>query len=55
MKFGQLRKYNKRNIFFKDYAENEARRLVRDIFLFFRRAQYEVKASGQQLSFYIFR
>ena len=37
MKFGQLRKYN-RNILFKDYAENEARRLVRDIFLFFKRA-----------------
>ena len=24
MKFGQLKEYNKRNIFFKDYAGNEA-------------------------------
>ena len=38
MKFGQLIEYNKRNIFFKNYAENQARRLVPDLFL---------KASGQ--------
>ena len=35
MKFGQLVKHSKRNIFFKNYAENEARRLVPDFFLFF--------------------
>ena len=34
MKFGQLIEYNKRNIFFKNYAENEARRLVSDLFIF---------------------
>ena len=36
-KFGQLIEYNKRNIyiFFKNYAENEERRLVSDLFLFF--------------------
>ena len=28
MKFGQLMKHNKKNIFCKNYAENEARRLV---------------------------
>ena len=33
--FGQLIEYNKRNIFF---AENEARRLVSDLFLFFEKA-----------------
>ena len=38
MKFGQLIEYNKRNIFFKNYAENVERRLVPDIFLFFKKA-----------------
>ena len=38
MNFGQLIEYNKRNIFFKNYVENEARRLVPDLFLFFERA-----------------
>ena len=33
--FGQLIEYNKRNIF---YAENEARRLVSGLFLFFEKA-----------------
>ena len=36
MKLGQLIDYNKRNIFL--YAENEARRLVLDLFLFFKYA-----------------
>ena len=34
MKFGQLIKYSIRNNFFKNYAENEAERLVPDLFLF---------------------
>ena len=34
------------NIFFKSYAENEAERLVPELFLFFKKALYEVKASG---------
>ena len=39
MKFGQLTEHNKRNIFSsKSYAENEARRLVPDLFLFFKKA-----------------
>ena len=37
-------------IFFKNYAENKAWRLAPDLFLFFKKALYEVKASGQQLS-----
>ena len=40
--------------FFKNYAENEAGRLVPDPFLSLRNAQYEVKLSGQQLSSSIF-
>ena len=32
-------------VFFKNHAENEAMRLVPDIFLFFRKALDEVKAS----------
>ena len=38
VKFGPLMEYNKRNIFFKIYAENETRRLVPDLFLFFKKA-----------------
>ena len=39
VKRGQLIQYNKRNVFFfKIYAENEAGRLVPDLFLFFKYA-----------------
>ena len=55
MKFGHLIEYNERNIFFKSLAENEARRLVPDISLFFKKALYEVETSSLQLSFNIFR
>ena len=41
-------------LLFKNYAENETGRLVPDLFLFFKKAKYEVKASGLQLSFNIF-
>ena len=54
MKFGQLIEYNNRNTFLKTHAQNEAGRVVLDLFLFFRKALYEVKASGLQLSFNIF-
>ena len=54
MKFGQSIEYNKRKFFFKNHAQNEAERLVPDLFLFFKKALYEVKASGLQLSFNIF-
>ena len=43
MKVGQLIKYSVRNIFFKNHAENEAAKLVLDLFLFFKKALYEVK------------
>ena len=33
--------------FFKNYAENESGRLVTDLFLFFKKAYYEVK--GKQV------
>ena len=46
MKIGELIEQNKRNIFFKNYAENKAGRLVPDLFLFFKKAYYEVKAGG---------
>ena len=38
MKFGQLIEYNKSNFFFKHYAENEARGLVPDLILLFKKA-----------------
>ena len=38
MKFGQLIEYNKRNIFFKNYAENQAGRLAPGLFLFLKKA-----------------
>ena len=38
MKLGQLIEYNKRNFFSKNYAKNEARRLVPDLFSFFKKA-----------------
>ena len=41
--------------FKKDYAENEARRIIPDYFLFLKKPKYEVKASGLKLSFNIFR
>ena len=51
MKFGQF--YKEKYFFFKNYAENEAGKLVPDFFLFFRKTLYEVKVSGLQLSFNI--
>ena len=54
MEFGQLIDYDKRNIFFRRSFKNEARWLVPDLFLFFKKAFYEVKASVLQLSFNIF-
>ena len=37
MKFGQIIEYNKRILFLKYYAESEARRLVPDLFLYFKK------------------
>ena len=38
MKLDQLREYNKKIFFFKNYAKNEKGRLVLDLFLFFEKA-----------------
>ena len=51
--FGQLIEYDKINI--ENHGENEAGKLVPELFLFFKKVLYEVKASGLQLSFNIFR
>ena len=40
---------------FKDHAENEAGKLVPNLFLFFKKPLYEVNASDLQLSFNQFR
>ena len=50
MKFGQLIEYPVRNFFFENHAENEARKLVPDHFLFLENVLYEVKASIQHLT-----
>ena len=54
MKFGQLIEYNKRNMFFRNRAENVAGGLVTGFFLSFKKALQEIKSSGLQLSFNIF-
>ena len=41
--------------FFKNDTENKAGRLVPDLFLFFKKALYQVNASGLQLSLNQFR
>ena len=56
IEFDQLIKYNVRDIFLqKNHAEKETGRLVPDLFLFFKKVLYEVKATGLQLSFNHFR
>ena len=55
LKFGHVIEYNKIIFFFKNYAKNEAGELNPDLFLFFRKALYEVKASILQLNFNIFQ
>ena len=53
MKFGQLIECNVVIFFFKNHAENEARRLVPDLFLFLKRGLYEVKSCDQHINFNI--
>ena len=55
MKFVHLIEYKEKIFFFKNHGENESGRLVPDLFLFFKKALYEVKANGLQLSFNMFR
>ena len=40
MKYGHLIEYPKWNVFFKNYADNEAGKLVSDRSLFFKKALY---------------
>ena len=54
MKFGQLIVYKAIHIFIENHEENEAGRLVLDLFLFFKKVSDEVKESGLWLSFNIF-
>ena len=43
------------NFFFKSHVENEAGRLGPNLFFFSKNTLHDVKASGMQLSFNIFR
>ena len=51
MKFGHLKEI----FFFKIHAENEADKLVPDLFLLFKKALHKLEASCMQLSFKILR
>ena len=55
MKFGQLMNITREIFYFKNNAENESGGLVPDIFLFFNKTLYMVKANGLQLGFTIFQ
>ena len=47
VKFGQIIKYiTLETFFFKTQVENKARRIVPDLFLFFKKTLYRVKANG---------
>ena len=49
MKFGQLIECNKKIFFFKSLAENEAGRLVPELFLFIKTALYKVTYNKSKL------
>ena len=53
-KGNQAIKSNVKYFFLQNYAENEAGRIVPDLFLIFKNALYRVKASGQHISFDLF-
>ena len=54
MKFGQVMEYNKRNNLIQNHSENKPGKLVPDPLLFYKKALYEIKASGLWISFNIF-
>ena len=54
MKFGQLIKHKVRNNFPQNHTENEVGELFPDLFLFFEKPLYKVKASCKHLSFNMF-
>ena len=49
MKVGQLIEITREIFFFKNHTENEEERVVLDLFLRFKKALYEIIASGLQL------
>ena len=51
IKLGQLKFNNARHISLKNHLENEAGRLLPDLFLFFKKTLYKIKANDQHLSF----
>ena len=53
IKFGQLVECNRRFFFLKNISENKAGILVPDLFLFFKKAIFGIKASCLQLIFNI--
>ena len=55
MKLGQLREYNKRNIFLQKLYRQWDRETYSRPFFFSKKAEYEVKESGLLLSFNIFQ
>ena len=56
MKLGEgTRIQQEENFFFKSHVENEAGRLGPNLFFFSKNTLHDVKASGLQLSFNIFR
>ena len=55
MTFGQVIEENKINVFLQIHAGNKPGKLVPELILSFKKALYEVKASGIELSFNIFR
>ena len=55
MKLDQLIEYNKRNNFLqKNHAKDKAGRVVTDLFLFLKKALYDIKVGGLELGFNIF-
>ena len=46
MKLGQLMDKTREIFYFKNHTENEAGRLVPNLFLFFKKVLYKVKVSG---------
>ena len=54
MQFGQLIESNVRISFIQKSCRKRGRGLVPDLFLFFKRALYEVRISGHHLSFNTF-
>ena len=49
--FGEVTEYKNIKLLSKNHAENEAERLVPELFLFFEKALYEVKGNGLQLCY----